>query len=116
MPARTKGFMDRVMFPGSAYAYRNANRTLMRPLWGSLEGVTVITTMNTPGWLYAALFGNAIKKALLLGTFWKMGYRRLKWLSFNRVKDVSAEKRTRWLVRIEQRFAALGATRRVRAR
>lgn len=76
----------------------------MRPLWNKLKGVTVMTTMNT---LYSLLFGNAIKKALVLGTFWKIGYRNVKWLTFNRVKDVPKAKRKRWLQQIERRFAAL---------
>ena len=61
--------------------------------------------MNTPKWLYCLLFGNAIKKALLLGTFFKMGYRNLKWISYNQVKMVTSEKRTQWLNKLEQRFA-----------
>lgn len=109
MPALTKGFIDRVIFPGVAYDYTNPQNTRMRPLWGNLKGVTVVTTMNTPGWLYALLFGNAIKKALVLGTFWKMGYRNVKWLSFNRVKAVPKGRRDRWLQKLERRFAALAA-------
>jgi putative NADPH-quinone reductase len=109
MPALTKGFIDKVIFPGIAYDYTNPQNTRMRPLWGKLKGVTIVTTMNTPGWLYALLFGNAIKKALVLGTFWKLGYRNVKWLSFNRVKDVPAAKRDRWLAEIERRFQALVA-------
>lgn len=107
MPALTKGFVDKVIFPGIAYDYTNPQNTRMRPLWGNLKGISIVTTMNTPGWLYGLLFGNAIKKALVLGTFWKMGYRNVKWLSFNRVKEVSKEKREQWLEQIERRFGAL---------
>ena len=107
MPALAKGFVDRVIFPGAAYDYTNSANTLMRPLWGNLKGVTILTTMNTPGWLYALLFGNAIKKALVVGTFWKMGYRNVKWLSFNSVKAVPQARREGWLHQVEHRFAAL---------
>lgn len=110
MPAMTKGFVDKVIFPGVAYDYTNPENTRMRPLWTRLKGVTVLTTMNTPGWLYWLLFGNAIHKALVLGTFWKMGYRNLKWLSFNEVKAVPKAKREKWLANVERRFAALGHT------
>lgn len=109
MPALTKGFIDRVIFPGAAYDYTDAKQTRMRPRWTSLQGVTILTTMNTPGWLYALLFGNAIKKALVLGTFWKIGYRGVTWLSFNQVKFVTTAKRARWLAQVERRFAALAA-------
>lgn len=105
MPALTKGFIDKVIFPGVAYDYKNASNTFMKPLFTNLKGVTIITTMNTPGILYRLLFGNAIKKAVLLGTFWKMGYKNRKWISFNRVKMVSQEKRTKWLAELENKFA-----------
>ncbi|MBP1612693.1 MAG: NADPH:quinone reductase [Bacteroidetes bacterium] len=104
MPALMKGFLDKVMFPGIAFDYSNKGNTRMKPLWSKLKGVTLITTMNTPGWLYSILFGNAIKKAFILGTFWKTGYRNSKWISLNRVKMVSSEKRKIWLEKIESRF------------
>lgn len=107
MPAMTKGFIDKVIFPGVAYDYTNKENTRMKPLFEKLKSVTVITTMNTPKWLYFVLFGNAIKKALILGTFFKMGYKNRKWISFNQVKAVTQEKRTKWLTDIESKFASL---------
>jgi NAD(P)H dehydrogenase (quinone) len=107
MPALMKGFVDKVIFPGVAYDYTNANNTLMKPLWKNIKTVTMITTMNTPNWLYWSLFGNAIKKAMMLGTFWKMGYKNRKWISFNQVKFVSREKREKWLARLENKFKEL---------
>lgn len=107
MPALMKGFVDKVIFPGVAYDYKDASNTFMKPLWTKLKGVTVITTMNTPGWAYWLIFGNAIKKAMLMGTFWKMGYKKRKWISLNQVKMVTREKREKWLKQIENRFAAL---------
>lgn len=107
MPALMKGFVDKVIFPGVAYDYTNSNNTLMKPLWTNIKSVTMITTMNTPNWLYWLLFGNAIKKAMMLGTFWKMGYKNRKWISFNQVKMVSQEKREKWLHSIENRFRGL---------
>ncbi|WP_428224972.1 NAD(P)H-dependent oxidoreductase [Flavobacterium sp.] len=105
MPAMTKGFVDKVIFPGVAYDYSNASNTRMKPLLKNISGVTVITTMNTPGILYRLIFGNAIQKALLRGTFWKLGYINRKWISFNRVKMVSQKKREKWLVQLEAKFA-----------
>jgi NAD(P)H dehydrogenase (quinone) len=107
MPALTKGFIDKVIFPGVVYDYKDSSNTYMKPLLTNLKGVTMITTMNTPNWLYWALFGNAIKKAMLLGTFWKMGYKNRKWMSFNQVKMVSQEKRTKWLTDLENKFSKL---------
>jgi len=107
MPALTKGFIDKVVFPGIAYDYTNKSNTRMKPLWTKLKGVTMITTMNTPKLLYWGIFGNAIQKAMLLGTFWKIGYKNRKWISFNGVKMVTDEKRKKWLQTIEDRFASL---------
>jgi len=104
MPALTKGFVDKVIFPGVAYDYTNASNTRMKPLWEKLKGVTIITTMNTPNWLYWLLFGNAIKKAMIMGTFWKIGFKNRKWISYNQVKAVSVEKRKKWLDNLENKF------------
>lgn len=105
MPALMKGFIDKVIFPGVAYDYVSGSNTRMKPLLTNIKGVTVITTMNTPGILYRVIFGNAIQKALMRGTFWKLGYKNRKWISFNMVKSVSDEKRKLWLIKIEKTFA-----------
>jgi NAD(P)H dehydrogenase (quinone) len=107
MPAMTKGFIDKVIFPGVAYDYANASNTRMRPLWDNIKGITMITTMNTPNWLYWGLFGNAVNKAMLVGTFWKIGFKNRKWISFNQVKMVSDHKRKKWLKELENKFASL---------
>ena len=108
MPAMTKGFIDKVIYPGVAYDYDKSGRwPKMVKRWRRLRGVTLITTMNTPSLAYRLLFGNAIKKALFTGTFWKLGYRNRQWIRFSMVKFVSSEKRTRWLNKLERRFARL---------
>lgn len=106
MPAMTKGFIDKVIFPGVAYDYANKENTRMKPLLEKLKSVTVITTMNTPKWLYFLLFGNAIKKALIVGTFFKMGYKNRNWISFNQVKAATPEKRAKWLIDLENKFSS----------
>jgi NAD(P)H dehydrogenase (quinone) len=106
MPAMTKGFIDKVIYPGVAYDYEKSGRwPKMVKRWDRLQGITLITTMNTPSLAYRLVFGNAIKKALFTGTFWKMGYRNRKWIRFSMVKFVSVEKRQRWLAALEKHFA-----------
>ncbi len=105
MPALMKGFIDKVIFPGVAYDYVNGSNTRMKPLMTNIKGVTVITTMNTPRVLYRLVFGNAVHKALMRGTFWKLGYKNRKWISYNMVKQVSHEKRKSWLSKLENTFA-----------
>lgn len=106
MPALTKGFIDKLVFPGIAYHY-NARGTRMHCDLGKLKGVTMITTMNTPSLAYRLLFGNAIKKALLLGTFWKIGIKQRHWLNLSYVKFAADNKRQRWLDDIQAKFASL---------
>ncbi|MFA5561917.1 MAG: NAD(P)H-dependent oxidoreductase [Eubacteriales bacterium] len=101
MPALTKGFIDKVMFPGLAYEY---GATHMTPLLLNLRQVTVITTMNMPRVVYGCLFGNPLRHALVKGTFKMMGYKNTKLIRLHRVKDVSPERRRRWLAKLEKRF------------
>jgi putative NADPH-quinone reductase len=104
MPALTKGFIDKVIFPGVAYEY--AKRGMISRM-KNLKGLNIITTMNTPSFLYRLLFGNAIKYAVMRGTFWKIGCPNRKWISLNMVKFVSDTKRRKWLTQLENKFAML---------
>ena len=61
--------------------------------------------MNTPKIIYRFLLGNAIKKALIKGTFKNMGYKNTEWISLNMVKQTTQEKRKKWLVNIENKFS-----------
>ncbi len=106
MPAMTKGFIDKVIFPGLAYT-QEKNSVRMKPLLTNIKSITVISTMNTPSWLYRILFGNAVRKALLLGTFWKTGYKNRKWINLTQVKSASPAKRESWLKKMEERFTKL---------
>jgi len=106
MPAMTKGFIDRVLTPGVVYDHHPRGFGLV-PLLKNLKGVTIITTMNKPKIMYSLLIGNLIRKAMLRSVFKTMGYKNLNWISFNRVKLVSQEKRVKWLADIENRFFRL---------
>lgn len=105
MPALTKGFVDKVIFPGIAYDYEKSTSMIFR--LKKLKGVTVITTMNTRSTIYKLIFGNAIKNSLLKGTLWKIGCPNRKWISLNMVKSTSEEKRKKWLMKIEKKFIKL---------
>ena len=108
MPAMTKGFIDKVIFPGVAYDYDRSGRfPRMVKKFQQLKGITLITTMNSASLVYRLIFGNAIKRALFSGTFWKMGYGNRKWINLCMVKFVAEEKRKKWLLQLEQRFSRL---------
>lgn len=104
MPALTKGFIDKVIYPGLTYNYKE-NGISMVSLLPKLKATTVITTMNTPKIMYKLTYGNALKKALIKGTFKKSGMKNVNWISLNMVKMSKVEKRQKWLKNIEQKFA-----------
>lgn len=106
MPALTKGFIDKVIFPGVAYDYAPSGYG-MTPLFKKIKSVTMITTMNTARIVYRLIFGNAIRKAIMTGTFWKTGYKNRKWINLGMVKMASDEKRKKWLVNLENKFSSL---------
>ena len=106
MPALTKEFIDKVIFPGIAYDYISSGNGMVSRLPG-LKGVTMITTMNTPSIAYRLLFGNAIKKALLMGTFWKIGIKNRYWMNLAMVKFSKESKRLKWLNNLEDKFRNL---------
>lgn len=108
MPALTKGFVDKVIFPGIAYDQTDGRGAGMVSKLTKLKDVTLITTINTPSIIYRLLFGNAIKRALLIGTFWKIGVRNTKWISFSNVKFRTNEKRQKWLTRVEPDMRNIG--------
>jgi putative NADPH-quinone reductase len=106
MPAMTKGFIDKVIFPGITYDYAKSGLKMISRLT-QLKGATIITTQNTPALVYRLFFGNAIKYAMLRGTFWKIGFPKRKWINLCMVKFVSDKKRRKWLINIENRFSGL---------
>lgn len=106
MPAMTKGFIDKVIFPGVAYDYKPNG--FMTKRFMNLKGITLITTMNMHWIAYRLVFANAIKRAFFTGTFWKMGYENRKWICLSLVKSVSDKRRKKWLASIEKRFSKMG--------
>lgn len=104
MPAMTKGFIDKVIFPGSTYNYTKSGYGMISNL-PKLKSTTVITTMNTPKLMYKFIYGNAIQKALIKGTFKKSGMKNVTWRSFNMVKASSNTTREKWLSKIETEFS-----------
>ena len=100
MPAMTKGFIDKAIFPAIAYTMDNG-RLISRL---QIKKVTIITTMNTPAEAYRDLFNNAIEGSLINGTFKKIGIEDVRWISLNEVRQASDELRRLWLAQIEKTF------------
>lgn len=101
-PAMTKGFIDKVIFPGIVYKMEGGK--LVSKL-SSLKQVTIITTMNTPSEVYHDIFGNSLEGSLIKGTFNQIGIHDIRWISLNMVKQAGDEKRWVWLDEIETEFS-----------
>jgi putative NADPH-quinone reductase len=91
MPAQMKGFIDKVMTPGLLYT--NVSEFKLKLISDTWKKVTVITTMNTPNFLYRTVFGNAINFALKYGTFMKLGVKSYRWINLSSVKLKPQSKR-----------------------
>ena len=108
MPALTKGFIDKVIFPGSVYEYTKNGIGMVSKL-DNLKSTTVITTMNTPKLMYKLVYGDAVKKAMIKGTLKKAGFKNVKWINFDMVKMNSDEKRKKWLEQVKKKMGALAS-------
>ena len=104
MPAQMKGFIDKVMTPGLLYTHVSEFKLkLISETW---KKVTVITTMNTPSFLYRIVYGNAINASLKYGTFLKLGVKSYRWFNLGSIKFKSQSKRHDDLRRIEKAFSS----------
>ena len=103
-PAMTKGFIDKVIFPGIVYKMEGGKLVSML---SSLKQVTIITTMNPPSEVYHDVFGNSLEGSLIKGTFNQIGIHDIRWISLNMVKQCGDEKRWVWLDEIETEFAQI---------
>lgn len=114
MPATMKGFIDKVVAKGVAYVDTSRRDhspgTGFRPMTNAtkLTGVTLITVMSTPPLLYKVIFGSAIAKMTLRGTFGKIGVPHRDWLNYSRVDKRTPTQRQRLLDDIRARFARMG--------
>ena len=96
MPALMKGFFDRMMIPGLAFADKPEGG------WDKLlKGKTaqLITTMDMPGWVYRLFFRQPGNNAMKRSTLGFSGIRTTRILNLGPVKDSSKEQRDSWLDR-----------------
>jgi len=101
-PARLKGFLDRVLTPGFAFAHVDAQR------WDQLlrgRSVDLITTMDTPPLVYRFIYRAPGRHALARATLGYCGLRTARVLAFGPVVGSTPEQRAQWL----DRARALGA-------
>jgi len=106
MPALTKGFIDKVFVKGVLFDEGKGGRPFYS-LMPQLQGVSLLTVMSTPNFVYRWIFGDPVTKILFRGTFRKMGIKKLKWHNYCGAERLSLEKRQRQLVETERMFARM---------
>jgi putative NADPH-quinone reductase/1,4-dihydroxy-2-naphthoate octaprenyltransferase len=107
VPALLKGFLDRVLHPDFAFAERTDGG------WkGLLNGraALLVTTMDTPRWIYRWLLGAPGHRAMRDATLGFCGIAPIRILSFGPVRTSTVAERRRWLARVAQEGRRLEET------
>ena len=94
-PARLKGFLDRVLTPGFAFYHRADGAGWEKLLKG--KTAQLITTMDTPPWVYRWFYKSPGHNALARATLGFCGVRTVRKTVFGPVLEASAEDRIRWI-------------------
>ncbi|GEP40923.1 hypothetical protein BGE01nite_02140 [Brevifollis gellanilyticus] len=107
MPALLKGWIDRVMRCGFAFQERDDGE-----YEGLLQGrsATMISTLDTPLWVYRWILGAPSVRALRDGTLGFCGIRPVKVRLLSILRDSTPEMRRRWLQGARQVGAELDRT------
>ncbi|MEL6219174.1 MAG: NAD(P)H-dependent oxidoreductase [Pseudomonadota bacterium] len=106
-PAMLKGWLDRVLVPGVAFAMPEPNVPI-RPLLTHIKLIGVVTTLGSPWWLWTMLMGAPGRKILLRGlrAICARGARTF-WLGLHEMDTVSDRARTRFLDRVGRRIGRI---------
>ncbi len=107
LPARLKGWLDRVIAPGVAFSLPTDEQPIIRSLLRHIRMVAVVTSTGTP-WFVMRAAGmpgkTLILRALRLGFAIRCS---TIWLCLHGIDTCSADKRARHLERVERRFARI---------
>jgi len=98
LPARMKGFIDRVFLPGVAFSYRTDSIFWDKHLKG--KTARIITTLDQPGWIYRLLFGRPSVNQLRKSTLQFCGIAPVNVTYLAIIKTSDAAQRKKWLVKV----------------
>ncbi|MDR5777172.1 MULTISPECIES: NAD(P)H-dependent oxidoreductase [unclassified Caballeronia] len=106
MPARMKGFFERVF--GDNFAFRFKPESLLPERLLSGRSADVLVTMDTPPLLYRFVLGAPGHKLVRSGILAPAGISPIRVFSFGSLKKSSDEQRAAWLKQIETRGTTRG--------
>jgi len=93
MPARLKGWMDKVLLPGFAFTTDQEPK----PLLNHITGATIFTTTAVPDDFHRKEFNNALESVLCKGTLNFVGIQEIEWLNFGDTGFTNQAKHKEWL-------------------
>ena len=100
LPAKSKGFIDRLFLPGMAFQPRENS------VWWDklLKGKTarIITTMDQPGWYYQLVYGRPSINMLKKSTLEFCGVKPVAVSSLGIIKTSDQKQRDKWLRQVHQ--------------
>ncbi|HEX6110696.1 MAG TPA: NAD(P)H-dependent oxidoreductase [Geminicoccaceae bacterium] len=99
MPALLKGFLDRVLAPGFAFAETDRG---FAPLLAG-RSAELLTTMDTPRWVYRWIYGAPGHKAMARAILGFCGIEVARVASFGPVRNSDLEQRRTWLEAAQRR-------------
>ncbi len=98
-PALLKGFFDRVLLPGTAFAFTGAGR------WDKLlagRSARVVTTLDWPVWAYHLVQGAPGRKAVGRATLGFCGVHPITWTELSPGSRADEPTRAAWLARVRR--------------
>lgn len=98
MPARLKGWMDKVLLPGFAFT----RGQFPEPLLKHFQGAMILTTSGAPDQVVRETFHSAIDWVLCKGTLEFCGFSPTIWHNFGETGFASQEKHQTWLAFVHQ--------------
>ncbi len=99
LPAKMKGFIDRIFLPGFAFRYKPNSIFWDKLLTG--KSARIITTLDQPSWYYWLFYGKPSVNQLKKSTLEFCGIKPVKVTYFGIVKTSDEKTRNKWLKKAE---------------
>lgn len=96
MPARLKGWMDKVLLPGFAFT----KGSYPQPLLTHIQSATIFTTTAVSDEIHRSDFNNAMEWVLCKGTLQFIGVQQTTWLNFGEAGIADRAAHSAWLEKV----------------